>query len=168
MKTYPLALADIAPSLNPAFSPNLHQWVGKNSHFASDGGTLDTVWRVRPGAPIEAPAGSLFIGYACDDGYFSGSRLMGVLCNGRKELRWAFLHLAEHLDPVPDFWGNYKRLGRCFIDPDHAISFIGERWHEEGDRRTCLWCGHEQQQEHWTENVEISRWVNVAREGQAA
>lgn len=167
MKTYRLALKDIAPNVNPAFSPNLHQWVGKHSHFHPDGTTPDTVWRVRTGASIDLPAGTLFIGHV-DGEYFSGSRLVSVLCNGRKEMRWAFVRLAEHLEEFEDFWGQYKRLGRCAIDPDHRITFLGDRWHEEGSTRTCLWCGNTQQQERWTEEVERTRWVSHQRHEVAA
>jgi len=34
--------------------------------------------------------GLRFIGFFDDDGWFYGSNLMGVLCNGKKEETWAY------------------------------------------------------------------------------
>ena len=158
MKSYPLVLASIHPSLNPSYSPNLHAWVKKNTHIFGDGGTPDTVWKLRAGAPSDLPEGTLYIGHK-DGGLFSGARLNMVLCYGAKQQRVAYVDVARHVTPVEDFWQQYKILGRCAIDPEHKIYFLGDRWSERGDARTCLWCGHQQRLLRWNETVERTRWA---------
>lgn len=164
MKTYALNLADIAPGKNPAYSPNLHKWMTKYAHFFNEGTTPVTVWRVRPSAQVGAVTGTLYIGYVSPDGNdFIGSRLNGAMTMGRKETCWSHgSALALALEPIEDFWARYTSVGRCAIDPQHRVSFIGDRWNEVGDHRTCKWCGHEQWQTHWVEHVEVkkSAWVS--------
>lgn len=55
-------------------------------------------------------------------------------------------------------------VGRCAIDPDHMMHFVGDdtRWLTDNDHRECLWCRkHSQKLRHWVESVEHSAWEPV-------
>ncbi|MCK9394266.1 MAG: hypothetical protein M0Q44_01580 [Methylobacter sp.] len=68
------------------------------------------------------------------------------------------------LREVPDFWNRYTDIGRCAIDQEHKIYFVGDdtRWRTAGDHRECLWCGtHAQRQLRWVEPVDRSAWEPV-------
>lgn len=72
---------------------------------------------------------------------------------------WTFP--VSDLTPVPGFWDEYARVGRCAIDTDHSRFFIGDvtRWAENGDARSCKWCGnHRQVRRRWTETVKRECW----------
>src|SRR3546814_7495066 len=77
-----------------------------------------------------------------DDGYLTGTRLMTVLCQGAKAETFAYGTLGP-LEAIEGFWEQYKQMGRCVVDPEHKIAFIGDedRWSVEGDSRSCSWCG---------------------------
>jgi hypothetical protein len=89
--------------------------------------------------------------------------MIGVLCNGKKETTANWLRERE-LQALPDFWVDYIRDGRCAIDTDHNMHFLGdsERWETTGDVRACQWCGKATQRlRHWTETVERQSWESV-------
>src|SRR3546814_9297143 len=77
-----------------------------------------------------------------DDGYLTGTRLMTVLGQGAKAETFAYGTLGP-LEAIEGFWEQYKQMGRCVVDPEHKIAFIGDedRWSVEGDSRSCSWCG---------------------------
>ena len=139
----------INPALGPKYSPNLHAWVrkiGKRHH------SLPLVV-AQPQA-----LGIRYVGLLHEDGWLSGSRLMPVLCNGPKETIWALGPMQ--IDDT--FWDRYILDGRCAIDPDHTMFFVGDesRWLVSGDVRACQWCGHHVQVElQWEEVVHKSEWV---------
>lgn len=143
-----LRLGDIAPERSPAFSPNLYRWMRRHGHFFTGGGVHVAVYRVRAGsaAAKDWGAGTFVIG-APYDGYegdtdFSGQRLIAVLCRGAEASAVCNVGLAPSLDLVDGFWDRYLQVGRCAIDPDHQERFSGsDRYHIDGDQRTCLWCG---------------------------
>lgn len=147
-----LDVAAIHPSNGAKYSQNLHAWLtlrGKK-HRAETSRVFST------------KDGTLYIGFL-DDGYLIGSRLLAVLCNGKNAAPWAFGHLKE-LTEVPDFWARYTAVGRCAIDPEHKMHFVGDdtRWRTDGDQRECLWCGaHAQKLRWWVEPVERSAWEPV-------
>lgn len=98
--------------------------------------------------------------------WFHGAQLMAVLCKGRRESSKAipYRHFGG-LTLVEHFWPEYRRIGRCAIDPAHEISFIGDdtRWSYSvaRDQRSCLWCGEcTQVLETWTETITRSAWRN--------
>jgi hypothetical protein len=65
---------------------------------------------------------------------------------------------------VEDFWDRYSEVGRCAIDTTHWMFFIGDagRWLEDGETRTCQWCGKHTQRRHTiVETVERSEWRPV-------
>ena len=67
---------------------------------------------------------------------------------------------------IEGFWQQYEAIGRCAIDPDHNMFFVGDehRWRQEGDTRHCQWCGQVTQRLHtWTETVERQAWCNVEK-----
>lgn len=132
--------AQLDPKLNPAYSPNLHAFLTKCElkHLPT------SVYQVTK-TNMAYPVGELFIGYPDDNGLFNGARMNRVLCLGRKAERWAFTGLNGVVEPVPDFWERYLKVGRCAIDQDHSTHYQDERWSRvSDDKRKCLWCGHEQ------------------------
>jgi hypothetical protein len=159
---YKLNLSQIHPSAGKAFSPNLYEWMKKNAHFYKDGaGTPHGVWRVKAGMARDAfHEGALMLGMAGDQGDFLGSRLMNVLCEGRKAATWCYPGLLARLEPLADFWSTYLRVGRCAIDPDHSIHYLDERWaHRSETQRVCVWCGLVQNRHVFSQLVEREDWV---------
>ena len=76
--------------------------------------------------------------------------MMRILCNGSKEETYAChtkFHSMGELLIQPSFWSSYLKDGRCAIDREHAIDFVGDetRWERQGDERHCLWCGNHRQ-----------------------
>jgi hypothetical protein len=116
-------LSAIAPKKSSAFSANLHRWM------RSYGRAGDTVYRLNAGGKLakDYSAGTLFLGqpYAdySGDNDFSGALLMGVLCNGASAIRVCLAGDAPSLEEIPNFWEQYKIIGRCAIDGDHSVSF---------------------------------------------
>ena len=138
------------------YSPNLRRWMRENSrHHGND--------------VFADKDGKLWIGWIDDGPSFIGSRLWRVLTVGGRAEVGCWMFPVSDLTPVPDFWANYARIGRCAIDPDHSHYFIGDetRWTEQGDTRSCNWCGNHRQFRHrWTETVERQRWeTRTAAEG---
>lgn len=146
----------IAPDKGDKYSPNLHKWLKKQmrSSFASDG---IRVYQ-RDGGLIYGNKKILHIGYVFD-GALCGSRLYGVLTHGAKAEIFCYGRLA-YFEEIPDFWQRYIAIGRCAIDTEHKTQFDYSqgRWHEEGDARTCQWCGAVQRRKRWTETVERECW----------
>jgi hypothetical protein len=136
-------LATIAPVVSGKYSKNLHAWlrvrIGQNVvAYAADGGTV-------------------YLSTLFDEGWLHGSQLMRVLTRGARETVWAYP--PKHiLDPLllPDFWVDYERIGVCAIDKEHR--WYSERWDEQGDTRTCRWCGLAQSRVKWAETVQRERW----------
>lgn len=130
-----LDVAAIHPRNGAKYSPNLHAWLTLRSKKH----------RAETSRVFADKDGTLWIGFL-DDGYLIGSRLMSVLCEGKKAESFAFGYLGK-LDEVPDFWARYTAVGRCAIDPAHKMYFVGDdtRWRTAGDKRECLWCGNHAQ-----------------------
>jgi len=85
-----------------------------------------------------------------------------VLCLGKKAGLLCISKFERELTILPDFWAEYTRRGRCAIDTEHQIGFVGgnERYKViDGTRRVCQWCGHEQTLIKWEETIERTRWV---------
>lgn len=143
-----LDLGAIAPGRAAMYSPNLWKYLAANKVPAR----YATGFRHRH-------EGTLWLGYI-HDGEFVGTKLMQVLCQGARACAGCYVGLAPRLEVVPDFWAGYVRLGRCFIDPGHQQHFIDTRWREEGDTRTCLWCGHLQHRHTWEQRVQRQAWCS--------
>ena len=158
-----MTLADLAPKKSAAFSPNLHKYLKERGHFFKDGGLLDGVYEVLPDtkAAEQFGAGTLLLGYP-DVGFFTGARLMAVLCNGREAARYAY-PCGSGLKFLEGFWDSYLKVGRCAIDPDHQMHFMADRFsvHSDGDGRDCLWCGHQQRKVVTPRVVHDTTWVSV-------
>ncbi len=155
-ETNGLDIEKIHPSNGAKYSPNLYAWLTLRSKRH----------RVETSRVFSTKDGLLYIGFL-DDGYLIGSRLVSVLCYGKKEKSWAFSYLGEVIE-VPDFWARYMDVGRCAIDLEHKMHFFGDdsRWRIHGDRRECLWCeNHSQKLRQWVEIVERSAWEPVGVTG---
>jgi hypothetical protein len=145
-----LNLLSISPKCGAKFSPNLYKWL---SHKSSP----HRAWTSRI---YKASNGTLWIG-RLDNRELIGSRLISVLCNGAKEstAAWQNIDAVE----IENFWQDYESIGRCAIDKDHSMYFIGDdtRWSVSNNKRSCLWCGNANQTlKRWTEQIEKSEWVN--------
>lgn len=143
-----LDLSLIAPARGPQYSPNLYQWLGAQR-------IRRRAWAMRV---YRQTNGTLWIGML-DGRELIGSRLIAVLCHGKKETTMAY----QCIDAVevPGFWARYTAVGRCAIDTDHRQHFINDesRWAVAGDERSCQWCGnHRQALKRWTETVEREQW----------
>ncbi len=144
-------LEQIAPERGAKYSPNLYRWLRKHA-----------VWLEGDVRVYRDTLGDLWIG-RIDDGFFNGCRMMRVLCLGARASRAMWTAIGE-LRLVADFWRDYAASGRCAIDRDHALSFIGgeSRWSVQGDLRECLWCGNARQVlRRWTDSVERRVWENA-------
>lgn len=126
-----LDVSAIHPRNGAKYSPNLHAWLTKR----------DKKYRAKTSRVFVDEKGTLWIGFQ-DDGYLIGSRLMSVLCEGKKAESFAFGYLGT-LTEVPNFWADYTAKGRCAIDPEYKMYFVGDdtRWRTAGNHRECLWCG---------------------------
>lgn len=147
-----LDVAAIHPSKGAKYSPNLHRWLTMRNkkHHA---------WTSRV---YRDEAGTLWIGML-DLGDMIGARLMNVLCYGTKAESACWVNLLGLVEVV-DFWARYTAVGRCSIDPEHKMHFVGDdtRWRTAGDKRECLWCGnHAQKMRRWVEPMERSAWEPV-------
>lgn len=154
-----LDIEKIHPSNGMMYSPNLYAWLTLRSKK----------YRADTSRVFATKDGTLYIGFlddcdpVVDRDYLIGSRLISVLCYGKKEDSYSFSRLGE-LTEVPDFWVRYMAVGRCAIDPEHKMHFFGDdsRWRINGDQRECLWCGnHSQKLRQWVEMVERSAWEPV-------
>lgn len=131
----------ISPQQSPSFSPNLFKYLKANGHFFEDGGILEDLFVAVEGTEAAEffGVGTLLIGYI-DEACFIGSRIGAALSQGNKAPKHAYL-CTEGLQRVDGFWDNYLKIGRCAIDPEHKIHFMGDRFSMNQDTRTCLWCG---------------------------
>lgn len=146
------SLNAIAPARGAKYSVNLHAFL--------------TTKRMAPRAHLQRvyrdAEGTLWLGYK-DESFIFGARLMHVLCKGARTETFAHPRHGKSVE-VADFWPRYAAVGRCAIDTDHSMHFIGDehRWHVDGETRSCLWCGKAVQRlERWVEPVERERWVPV-------
>jgi hypothetical protein len=147
-----LDLRTIDPRKGPKFSPNLYRWLTsrKRKHRA---------WTSRVYRDAD---GVMWIGML-DLGDLIGCKLYSVLCNGAQENSACWVNLRG-LQEVPDFWAHYMRYGRCAIDIEHTMYFLGDdtRWTHDGDTRHCLWCGTMQRAfTRLTEPEERKEWKTV-------
>lgn len=150
MKQNDLDLTEIHPSNGGKYSPNLHKFLSSRNHRIAR--TYAHVYRDKDGV--------LWLGYL-DEGFLMGARLMQVLCNGSKTPTFAFGNLGPLVE-VEGFWPRYVEQGRCAIDTEHQMYFVGDdtRWAGDEEQRTCLWCGcSHQHRERWIEPVQRDRWV---------
>lgn len=148
-------LKAIHPSNGSKFSPNLHKFLSSKRRQAS----------LRLQRVFVDSDQQLWIGYF-DDDCFIGARLMQVLCMGAKAQTLAYVRMKDLVE-VADFWAKYEATGRCAIDPEHKMHFIGDdmRWSVQDDTRSCLWCGqgHQRQQQRVTQAVR-TEWVSAEPE----
>lgn len=152
-------LDEIHPRNGDKYSPNLHSWLAwlaSQSHGFTD---LPQVLTDQDRA--------LWIGFTDeshgDAPWLHGTRLSDVLCNGKKARLMAYQVGInfQRLTPRLDFWREYKADGRCAIDRAHQQAFVGNegRWIQQGDTRSCAWCGKASQTlRRWTEVVQHEHW----------
>lgn len=147
-----LDLATIHPRNGAKFSPNLHKFL------ASEDRSLIRKY----GRVYRDNEDTLWLGYQ-NDGYLMGSRLMQALCLGGKAPTFAYsLSDMAPLVELEGFWAQYQAHGRCAVDPEHLMTFVGDetRWAGDDEQRACLWCGNvHQTRERWVEQVPRERWV---------
>jgi len=145
----------INPKNGAKYSPNLYKWLNHRHH-------KHRAWMSRI---YKDSSGVYWIGHFYD-GYFSGNRLMAVLCFGVRADSYAWRGM-KWLSEVNGFWGQYTQDGRCAIDKDHSMSFVGDetRWGLDIDTRHCLWCGKAiQRLKRYMKAIECTEWVNVPTE----
>lgn len=146
-----LDIRAISPAAGDKFSPNLYKWLTmpRRNHRSA------RVFADRDGV--------LWIGSVYEPGWFIGARLLNVLCMGRSADSTCIYGLRG-LTEVLGFWERYAADGRCAIDTQHEMHFMGDktRWQTDGDTRRCLWCGNfSQVLKRWTETLTVEReaWV---------
>lgn len=149
-----LCFKQIDPKNGLKYSPNLFKWLKNRDHKSR-------AWLIRV---YREKCGTLWIGHIDTDlSFFSGTRLMSVLCEGGRAGSYAIGgELPGRLSEVTDFWERYMQDGRCAIDTDHIMSFVGDisRWLTDGDIRTCCWCGKVSQKLiKYTMTTECTKWV---------
>jgi hypothetical protein len=138
-------LKDLAPRHSASYSTNLYRWLRARGTGRREGGVLDVVYKVKEGSRVAhfMGAGTLVIGHPYNgyegDTDVSGTRVIEVLVNGAEAERLCLVGAADSLEPVPDFWERYIKIGRCAFDPQHKEHFTGTN----RCTKTCLWCGAE-------------------------
>lgn len=143
-----LDIEKISPEKGAKYSPNLYKWLKEKKSRS---------WSSRVYVDKDK---TLWIGIL-DGRELIGSKLIGVLCNGHKEESFAYQRVDA--TEVPDFWANYMADGRCAIDPEHAMYFVGDdsRWVAEGGHRSCQWC-HKATQRlvQTTRTIAAEKWIS--------
>lgn len=145
-----LDIKAVSPKAGPQFSPNLYAWLRKNH-------------KTEKAEVFRSKDGILYVGYMFD-GDLIGSGLASILGTGARAQVFSFGGGREPKRTfrlVKSFWAKYMTLGRCHIDPKHTTSFIDERWKEDKNRRTCLWCGHVQKKVTRKKTVVVHSWVTA-------
>jgi hypothetical protein len=142
-----LDVEQVSPDKGAKYSPNLYRWLK---------GQKSRAWALRV---YRCTDNILWIGML-DGRELIGSKLIGVLSNGKNEptAAWQGIDAVE----VDGFWARYVADGRCAIDVDHSMYFLGDdtRWHTVDQNRSCLWCGKATQTfKRWTETVQCEGWV---------
>ncbi len=157
MSTTPIVKpSDISPTKGDKFSPRLYNYL-RHRRMQVDP-DMRKVYRGKNGV--------LYIGFVSNDYWFTGSRLISVLCGVHSAGRIASYPKAAqvwNLKEVKNFWPRYLKVGRCAIDPKHERSFIGDagRYTRKGNKRTCQWCGQVQQMKIEREVIKHERWSNI-------
>jgi hypothetical protein len=141
----------IGPRNGGRFSPNLYKWIKSHSNHEM----LDV---------YKSDDSTLYIGYEPEGGFFTGSKLIEVLCQGKSASSWAFaMSSIGPLNIGEGFWDEYERIGRCAIDTNHDMNFVSSdgRWSIVGKTRYCMWCREcTQTLREWQEMVDRSEWIN--------
>lgn len=148
----PFDLRSIDHKKHQKFSPNLQKWMRKLSEPMR---STTKVYRDHEGF--------LWIGSISDDGWFYGSKLVRVLCNGTKEHRGAYPRKQfQRFAEVKNFWSEYRRIGRCAIDAEHQEHYLNSdsRFSVNGATRCCNWCGYRQKLEVREVIRKIESWVH--------
>lgn len=147
---------DINPSKSDKFSLRLYNFMRNPRIKESD--YMKTVHRDKEGI--------LWIGSIDKSGWFTGARLMAILCGVDSAKRMGCYPNAQSLwklKEVKSFWPRYLKIGRCAIDPDHKHYFVGGtgRFVQKGKKRTCQWCGQVQSMRIEREVIKHERWSNI-------
>jgi hypothetical protein len=168
-----VTLEQLEPGHSPSFSRNLFRWLRLHTYTCGlpvkAVPVADNVYAVRADSPLVRKhyfaAGELLVGSPCPDieGDFSGALLMTVLSRGPDAPRMCYPNIMRCLEQVGGFWPRYLRIGRCAIDPLHTLHFSGnDRYAENHDYRTCLWCGLKQRRLDSTQTIPVENWVRYA------
>ena len=102
------------------------------------------------------------------DGFLMGTQLNRILV-GDMQL-WSYMesHINpnELVDVTAEFWALYDEIGRCAFDANHKQHFQSsdDRYTENGDERTCNWCGVRQIKKS-RERVITDEWWEVVVHG---
>ena len=142
----------IHPSQGEKYSPNLYAFLSSLKSRAS----------LRYQRVFLDAAGTHWLGYYFD-GDFTGQRLSTVLCEGARVTTYSFTNLPDLVE-VEGFWAKYAAIGRCAIDTDHAMYFVGDatRWHEHEGHRSCQWCNQVRQVKKQHTEVKVTEtWANA-------
>lgn len=130
-------VSKLSPKINDKYSPNLYKWLTDPKH------PWQANSQVFERSDTDNPYyQGLWIGFIDDMGDFIGARLMGVLCNVRKQSTacWAGLKFRK----AKGFWKQYELYGRCAVDTEHKEHFMSAegRWvySNDGKTRQCQWC----------------------------
>jgi hypothetical protein len=150
-KTNGLVLSTVQTKHGEKYSPNLYQFLRHNKLIRLYG----HVWKDKEN--------TLWIGLK-DDGFFIGARLIAALCHGGKTPTASHAGIGP-LTEVKNFWNEYLQIGRCAIDRNHQMPFIGSenrfRTSDDPDIRTCKWCGITQQRKIHARTVIEEKWIAV-------
>ena len=148
-------LKAISPAAGAKYSPSLHRWMKREFRF----GRRAQAFAITRDGGNDSRA--IIIGYVPKswDGDVNGACLSDILCGGRVREN----HFTDHWrpKPLPGFFAGYQKWGRCYIDPQHTMHFTDQRWRQEGNARTCRWCGAQQVRRTAERIVIDERWVTA-------
>ncbi|SDZ95338.1 hypothetical protein [Marinobacterium iners] len=118
------------------FSWQLYRYLRKYP-YASQQRIWAGTWNSATGIDPESP--QLYIGSERDGFWIHARQLRNLCCHNSGLERWAYgpgHDTRNWTDVTEAFWADYLKKGVCAIHGDFA-----HEWDEEGDRRTCLYCG---------------------------
>ena len=128
-----LFMLEISPFHHEKYSANLHKWL---TRYAKDFPTAQ-VYRATSGGV----KGDLAVGICVQD-KLEGTLMHRILRNGATDTRPTELPYKWEL--VPNFWKDYRAIGRCAIDIKHTWSMQNAtsrfKVSEDKSVRVCQWC----------------------------
>jgi len=130
------------------YSLNLHRWLyNKNNSGAI---IITEAFRLK-----ENPTDT-HLGYETWTTFMSN--VLDIISVGWRAKSY-FYNDGIAFEQIPNFWQNYHKDGKCYLDPEHKLYPDNERWEMiDDDHRRCRWCGREEKLERYEEVVQRQRW----------
>lgn len=148
-----LEVERINPALGKKYSPNLYEFLTARKNSS----------QLRLARIFIDTDGTEYLGFMDDTNCLIGARLTQVLCYGTKAQVLSYCNTGDLRERV-GFWDEYIADGRCAIDREHKMPFIGAetRWRVVGEQRHCQWCNKATQTlQRTVKQVTVESWTTA-------